>query len=74
LESGIQDPKSTIGIVNSHGFHHHGSRYFFRDPPAAGTEVWHEFMAPGGVETDVGGEPLPALRPTEMAFPRAHDE
>jgi hypothetical protein len=44
------------------------------DPPAAGTEVWHEFMAPGAVETDVGGEPLPALRPTEMAFPRAHDE
>ena len=44
------------------------------DPPAAGTEVWHEFMAPQGVETDVLGEPLPALRPTEMAFPRAHDE
>jgi hypothetical protein len=44
------------------------------DPPAAGTEVWHEFMAPEGVETDADGEPLPALRPTEMAFPRAHDE
>jgi hypothetical protein len=44
------------------------------DPPAAGTEVWHEFMAPSGVETDVAGEPLPALRPVEMAFPRAHDE
>lgn len=44
------------------------------DAPATGTEVWHEFMAPGGVETDVGGEPLPALRPEEMAFPRAHDE
>ena len=44
------------------------------DPPATGTEVWHEFMAPGGVETDVGGEPLPALRPVEMAFPRAHEE
>lgn len=44
------------------------------DPPAAGTEVWHEFMAPTGVETDVLGEPLPVLRPVEMAFPRAHDE
>jgi hypothetical protein len=44
------------------------------DPPAAGTEVWHEFMAPQGVETDMLGEPLPAVRPAEMAFPRAHDE
>ena len=44
------------------------------DPPASGTEVWHEFMAPAGVETDAGGEPLPTLRPMEMAFPRAHDE
>jgi hypothetical protein len=44
------------------------------DPPAAGTEVWHEFMAPEGVETDAGGEPLPTVRPMEMAFPRAHDE
>jgi hypothetical protein len=44
------------------------------DPPAAGTEVWHEFMAPVGVETDTGGEPLPPVRPMEMAFPRAHDE
>lgn len=44
------------------------------DPPAAGTEVWHEFMAPTGVETDAGGEPLPPVRPMEMAFPRAHDE
>jgi hypothetical protein len=44
------------------------------DPPAAGTEVWHEFMAPPGVEADADGEPLPQLRPTEMAFPRAHDE
>jgi hypothetical protein len=44
------------------------------DPPAAGTEVWHEFMAPPGVETDANGEPLPVLRPIEMAFPRAHDE
>jgi hypothetical protein len=44
------------------------------DPPASGTEVWHEFMAPSGVETDAGGEPLPPVRPMEMAFPRAHDE
>lgn len=44
------------------------------DPPAAGTEVWHEFMAPAGVETDADGEPLPPVRPQEMAFPRAHDE
>jgi hypothetical protein len=44
------------------------------DPPAAGTEVWHEFMSPAGVETDADGEPLPALRPLEMAFPRAHEE
>jgi hypothetical protein len=44
------------------------------DPPAAGTEVWHEFMAPTDTETDADGEPLPALRPTEMAFPRAHED
>jgi len=44
------------------------------DPPAAGTEVWHEFMAPLGVEADADGDPLPTLRPVEMAFPRAHDE
>lgn len=44
------------------------------DPPAAGTEVWHEFMAPAGVETDAGGEPLPSVRPVEMAFPRARDD
>jgi hypothetical protein len=44
------------------------------DPPASGTEVWHEFMAPAGVETDADGEPLPPVRPREMAFPRAHDE
>jgi hypothetical protein len=44
------------------------------DPPAAGTEVWHEFMSPAGVETEADGEPLPPLRPLEMAFPRAHDE
>ena len=44
------------------------------DPPAAGTEVWHEFMAPDGVEMDAGNEPLPVVRPAEMAFPRAHDD
>jgi hypothetical protein len=44
------------------------------DPPASGTEVWHEFMSPAGVETEADGEPLPGLRPVEMAFPRAHDE
>jgi hypothetical protein len=26
------------------------------------------------VETDADGEPLPPVRPREMAFPRAHDE
>ncbi len=44
------------------------------DPPAAGTEVWHEFMAPDGVETGADGEPLPTVRPLEMAFPRARDD
>ena len=44
------------------------------DPPAAGTEVWHEFMAAPGVEAGADGEPLPELRPSEMAFPRAHDD
>jgi len=44
------------------------------DPPAAGTEVWHEFMAAPGIDDDTEGEPLPALRPVEMAFPRAHDD
>ena len=44
------------------------------DPPAAGTEVWHEFMAPPGVGVDAGDEPLPPVRPAEMAFPRAHDD
>lgn len=43
------------------------------DPPAAGTEVWHEFMSPtdGGEADD--GETLPPVWPVEMAFPRAHD-
>ena len=46
------------------------------DPPASGTEVWHEFMAPPGVETAIGPdeEPLPALRPIDLAFPRARDD
>ena len=43
------------------------------DPPATGTEVWHEFMSPSGVRTDASGEPLPPVWPAEMAFPRAHD-
>lgn len=43
------------------------------DPPAAGTEVWHEFMGAPGVEPE-DDEPLPDLRPVEMAFPRAHDD
>ena len=44
------------------------------DPPAAGPEVWHEFMGAPGVEPDADEEPLPDLRPVEMAFPRAHDD
>ena len=46
------------------------------DPPAAGTEVWHEFMSPDPVRTavDSAGESLPPVYPEEMAFPRAHDD
>ena len=44
------------------------------DPPAAGTEVWHAFMGAPGVDPNLDEEPLPELRPTEMAFPRAHDD
>ena len=49
------------------------------DPPAAGTEVWHEFMNPDPARADVpdnenGDEPLPPVYPEEMAFPRAHDD
>ena len=47
------------------------------DPPAAGTEVWHEFMTPDPsrpITVDEGGEPLPPVYPEEMAFPRAHDD
>jgi hypothetical protein len=46
------------------------------DAPAAGTEVWHEFMSPDPSRTTVGadGDPLPPVYPEEMAFPRAHDD
>ena len=46
------------------------------DPPAAGTEVWHEFMSPDPdrPSIDEEGEPLPPVYPEEMAFPRAHDD
>jgi hypothetical protein len=46
------------------------------DPPAAGTEVWHEFMTPDPARAAVDdeGEPLPPVYPEEMAFPRAHDD
>jgi Domain of unknown function (DUF4288) len=49
------------------------------DPPAAGTEVWHEFMNPDPSRPVSGGngngdEPLPPVYPEEMAFPRAHDD
>ncbi len=46
------------------------------DPPAAGTEVWHEFMSPDPRRgsADDEGEPLPPVYPEEMAFPRARDD
>ncbi len=46
------------------------------DPPAAGAEVWHEFMSPDPARPaiDDEGEPLPPVYPEEMAFPRAHDD
>lgn len=45
------------------------------DDPRNGTEVWHEFMSPDqGTAVDGDGEPLPPLRPQEMAFPRATDD
>ncbi|HEX7225878.1 MAG TPA: DUF4288 domain-containing protein [Candidatus Limnocylindria bacterium] len=45
-------------------------------PPAAGTEVWHEYMSPDPARpsTDDEGDPLPPVYPEEMAFPRAHDD
>jgi hypothetical protein len=47
------------------------------DPPAAGTEVWHEFMTPDPARPVAIGddaEPLPPVYPEAMAFPRAHDD
>lgn len=46
------------------------------DPPAAGAEVWHEFMTPDASRPSLGddGEPLPPVYPEEMAFPRARDD
>ena len=47
------------------------------DPPAAGTEVWHEFMTPDparATSDEDGDERLPPVYPEEMAFPRAHDD
>lgn len=46
------------------------------DPPAAGTEVWHEFMNPDPARSLADGddEPLPPVYPEAMAFPRAHDD
>jgi hypothetical protein len=46
------------------------------DPPAAGLEVWHEFMSPDPVRLPANdeGEALPPVYPEEMAFPRARDD
>jgi hypothetical protein len=46
------------------------------DPPATGTEVWHEFMSPDPATPTIDdeGEPLPPVYPEEMAFPRASDD
>lgn len=46
------------------------------DPPAAGTEVWHEFMDPDPArgDDDEDDERLPPVYPEEMAFPRARDD
>lgn len=46
------------------------------DAPAAGTEVWHEFMNPdpSRPSTDDQADPLPPVYPEAMAFPRAHDD
>ena len=44
------------------------------DPPATGTEVWHEFMSPAAVQTDGDSAALPPVWPPEMAFPRGHDD
>lgn len=44
------------------------------DPPAAGTEVWHELMAPAGAQEEAEGDELPPVYPVQMAFPRASDD
>lgn len=46
------------------------------DPPAAGAEVWHEYMSPDPIRPSIDdeGEPLPPVYPEEMAFPRARDD
>jgi len=46
------------------------------DPPAAGAEVWHEYMSPdpSRPSLDDEGESLPPVYPEEMAFPRARDD
>ncbi len=45
------------------------------DPPAAGIEVWHEFMSPDPARPSIDdeGARLPPVYPEEMAFPRAND-
>lgn len=47
------------------------------DPPAAGAEVWHEFMDPDPsrpIPANDDSERLPPVYPEEMAFPRARDD
>lgn len=47
------------------------------DPPAAGAEVWHEFMDPDpsrSIPVNDDSERLPPVYPEEMAFPRARDD
>ena len=46
------------------------------DPPAAGAEVWHEYMSPDPARpsTNDEGESLPPVYPEAMAFPRARDD
>ena len=46
------------------------------DPPAAGAEVWHEYMSPDPSRPSIDdeGESLPPVYPEEMAFPRARDD
>ena len=46
------------------------------DPPAAGAEVWHEYMSPDPARPSIDdeGELLPPVYPEEMAFPRARDD